>query len=340
MKKLLFLLIPFLLLTSCKKEDKNVLYVFNWGEYMDMDLIDEFEEETGIEVVYDTFVQNEDMYMKIKEGGGNYDVIFPSDYMIERMVSEDMLLPIDTSKIENFKYIDDEFKNLDYDPNSEHSIPYMWGTVGILYNDKYVDKPDSWNELWNPKYKDEIIMMDSTRDSIGVALLRRGYSLNSRDVGELNKAREDLIKQKDLVLAYMVDETKSLMVNEEAWISLMYSGEAVTSIQENSDLKYTIPKEGTNIWFDSMVISKKAKNVENAYKFINFLLDPNVMAKNGEYTGASVPEAKAKEILDPDEITNEISYPDLSKISHLEIYKNPMDFVEVYDDIWADVKAH
>ncbi|MDO4594025.1 MAG: spermidine/putrescine ABC transporter substrate-binding protein [Tissierellia bacterium] len=337
-KKLLILIMIFTL-TSCQKNDNN-LYVFNWGEYIEPEVVQEFKKETGINVVYDTFVQNEDMFMKMKEGGGKYDVIFPSDYMVERMIDEDMILELDKSKLKNYKYIDDNFKDLSYDKQSKHSIVYMWGTVGIVYNKKFVKDINSWKDLWNKKYKDQIIMMDSMRDSIGVSLIKNGYSLNSRNIDQLNKAREDLINQKDLVLAYMVDETKSLMVNEEAWISLMYSGDALTARYENENLKYVIPKEGTNIWYDCMVINKESGNVENAYKFIDFLLKPENMAKNGIYTGASIPEKKAIEIIKPKKWEREIQYPNLKKTDKLEIYKNPSDFAEVYDEIWADVKAH
>lgn len=339
MKKI-FWIFCLLLFTSCSKT-QNSVYVFNWGEYIDPEILKEFKKETGINVVYDTFVQNEDMFLKLKEGGNKYDVIFPSDYMVERMIDENMVKNLDHKKIPNLKYIDEDFRNLSFDKNMEHSIPYMWGTVGILYNEKYIKKkPDSWNDLWNKDYKDEIIMMDSMRDSIGISLLRNSNSLNSRNIDELNRAKDELLKQKELVLAYLVDETKSLMVNEEAYISLMYSGEAVTSIAENEHLKYVIPKEGTNIWFDNMVISEKSRNLENAYKFIDFLLRPDIMAKNGEYTGASVPEKSAKDLIDPKLRNDKVAYPDLKKIKKLEIYKNPVDFIEIYDDIWADVKAY
>lgn len=193
---LIIVLTMLLISTGCSKDDRVVLNVYNWGDYIDESVIEEFEKEFNIKVNYEDFATNEEMYVKIKSGGTNYDVAFPSDYMIEKMIREDLLLKLDMNNIPNFANIDDRFKNLDFDPNNEYSVPYMWGTVGILYNSKMVEEPvDSWDILWDSKYKGQILMLDSQRDSIGVALKKLGYSLNTRDVNELEEAKQELIKQ-------------------------------------------------------------------------------------------------------------------------------------------------
>lgn len=342
--KLLIIFITLIFtLTGCGEENSTKgekLYVYNWGEYIDESVISDFEKETGIKVIYETFTQNEDMYMRIKEGGSNYDLVIPSDYMIERMISEEMLMEIDVKRLKNFKNIGDKYLNMDFDKEQKYSVPYFWGTVGILYNEKMVEKePDSWEVLWDKKYKDNIIMMDSTRDSIGIALLKNGYSMNSRNMDELEQAKEDLIKQKKIVMAYLVDEIKSQMVNEEAALAPMYSGDAVAAMNENENLKYTIPKEGSNLWFDAMVMPKNAKNIENAYKFIDYILEPEVGATIAEYVEYSTPNIKSYEIIKDSLEHEDVSYPDLSKYKNLEIFKNPGEYNKVFSDIWAEVKA-
>lgn len=342
-KILICFAISIIILSGCGKESETSgekLYVYNWGEYIDETILKDFEEETGIKVIYETFTQNEDMYMRIKEGGSNYDVVVPSDYMIERMISEDMLLPMEMSKIPNFKNIGKEYQNMEYDPEQKYSVPYFWGTVGILYNKNMVkETPNSWKALWDKKYKDNIIMMDSTRDSIGIALIKDGYSMNSRNMKELTQAKKDLIEQKKIVMAYLVDEIKSQMVNEEAALAPSYSGDAIVAMNENENLDYIIPEEGSNIWFDAMVIPKDAKNVENAYKFINYILRPEVGAKIAEYVEYSTPNVESYKLIKEDIKFKEVSYPDLSKYDNLEVFKNPSDFNKVFTDIWAEVKA-
>lgn len=342
-KILICLIISISLLAGCGKDKETSgekLYVYNWGEYIDESILKDFEKETGIKVIYETFTQNEDMYMRIKEGGSSYDVVVPSDYMIERMISEDMLMEMDFSKLSNFKNIGEDYLNMEYDPEQKYSVPYFWGTVGIFYNKKMVkEKPESWSVLWDKQYKDNIIMMDSTRDSIGIALIKDGYSMNSRNMDELNKAKKDLIEQKKIVMAYLVDEIKSQMVNEEAALAPVYSGDAVVAMSENEDLDYVIPKEGSNIWFDAMVIPKEAKNVENAYKFIDYVLRPEIGAKIAEYVEYSTPNTEAYKLIEEDLSFKEVAYPDLSQYPNLEVFKNPSDYNKIFTDIWAEVKA-
>lgn len=334
------LLLLTLILSGCSR-NKETLYVYNWGDYMDESVIAEFEKETGIKVVYDTFATNEDMYVKIKSGGSSYDLIFPSDYMITRMRDEGMLERINLANIPNFKYIDDRFKGQDYDPNNEYSIPYMWGTVGILYNTTMVDDPvDSWDILWDPKYSKQILMLDSQRDAIGIALIKAGYSLNSTDPTEISEAGELLKQQKPLVLAYALDEIKDKMVAGEAALALVWSGEAIYAMQENPDLDYAIPKEGTNLWFDGMAIPKGAKNKEAAEKFIDFLCRTEIAFRNADYTGYATPHIEARELLDPEIRNNKAAYPDEEDLVNTEVFVSLGEVLKEYDRVWTEVKAH
>ncbi|NLM40383.1 MAG: spermidine/putrescine ABC transporter substrate-binding protein [Firmicutes bacterium] len=334
------LLLLTLILSGCSS-NKETLYVYNWGDYMDESIIAEFEKETGIKVVYDTFATNEDMYVKIKSGGSSYDLIFPSDYMITRMRDEGMLEKINLANVPNFKYIDDRFKGQDYDPNNEYSIPYMWGTVGILYNTTMVDDPvDSWDILWNPKYRKQILMLDSQRDAIGVALIKLGYSLNSTDPKQISEAGELLKQQKPLVLAYALDEIKDKMVSGEAALALVWSGDAIYAMQSNPDLDYAIPKEGTNLWFDGMAIPKGAKNKAAAEKFIDFLCRTEIAFRNADYTGYATPHVEARKLLDPEIRNNKAAYPDDEDLVNVEVFVSLGEVLKEYDRVWTEVKAH
>lgn len=331
--------IVFILLTSCKKHERAI-NIYNWGDYIDPSVIKDFEKEYNIKVNYNTFATNEDMYVKLKSGGGNYDIVFPSDYMIERMIREDMLHKLKKDNIPNLKYIDERFIDLPFDPNGEYSVPYMWGTVGIIFNKKIVkEKVDSWDILWDEVYKDNIIMLNSQRDTIAVALKRLGYSMNSRSIVELEEAKEELIKQKPLVYTYVIDEVKDLMVAEEAAIGVVWSGDATAAIRENPNLDYVIPKEGSNIWFDNIVIPKTSKNKEEAELFINFLCRPDMAIRNTDYIGYSTANKEAIKNL-PEEIRNsKVAYPRNDEIERCEIFKDPLDFITKYDSIWTEIKA-
>lgn len=253
--------------------------VYNWGDYLDPDVIDLFEEETGIHVVYEEYETNEIMYPKVQSGAIAYDVVCPSDYMVQRMIENDLLAEIDFDHVPNIKYIDDIYMDMStqFDEGNKYSVPYLWGTVGILYNKTMVDEPvDSWGILWDKKYKDSILMQDSVRDAFGVALKYLGYSLNSTDLDELEAAKKLLIEQKPLVQAYVVDQVRDKMIGNEAALGVIYSGEALYCQEENPDLEYVIPKEGSNLWIDSWVIPKTPGTKENAEAFINFLCRPDI----------------------------------------------------------------
>lgn len=341
-----FLLIVLILASSlsllaCGKDDRVTLKVYNWGDYIDESVIDEFEKQYGIRVIYDTFATNEDMYVKIMAGGSDYDVAFPSDYMIKKMIDEELLHKIDFNKVPNYKYIDDRFKNLDYDINNEYSVPYMWGTVGILYNEDMVTEPvDSWRVLWDEKYSKQILMLDSQRDSIGITLKMLGYSLNTKNVDELEAAKNALIEQKPLVLAYVGDEVKDKMINEEAALAVVWSGDAIYMMRENENLKYVVPEEGSNLWFDAMVIPKTSNNKKEAELFINFMCETEIAYRNSDYIGYSTPHQEARKLLDPDLVNDPTAYPEEEDLVSSEVFKDLAGSIREYDRIWTEVKSY
>ena len=320
------------------------LVVYNWGEYIDPEVLTMFEEETGIDIVYEEFETNEILYPKISSGAIAYDVICPSDYMIQRMIENDLLSEINFDNIPNIKNIGEQYmeQSKQFDPENKYSVPYCWGTVGILYNKTMVDEPvDSWSILWNPKYKDSILMQDSVRDAFGVTLKYLGYSLNSIDLDELTEAKNLLIEQKPLVQAYVIDQVRDKMIGNEAALGVIYSGEAIYTQKENPNLEYVIPKEGSNIWIDSWVIPKNAEHKENAEKFINFLCRPDIALMNFEYITYSTPNEAARELIEDESIRNsEIAFPDLSKYDNLETFQYlGTEADQVYGDLWNKVKS-
>lgn len=319
--------------------------VYNWGEYLDPEVLTMFEEETGIDVVYEEFETNEILYPKISSGAIAYDVICPSDYMIQRMIENDLLAEINFDNIPNVKNIGKDYmeQSRQFDPENKYSVPYCWGTVGILYNKTMVDEPiTSWSVLWDEKYKDNILMQDSVRDAFGVTLKYLGYSLNSTDLDELTEARDLLIKQKPLVQAYVIDQVRDKMIGNEAAIGVIYSGEAIYTQMENPDLEYVIPEEGSNIWIDSWVIPKNADNKENAEKFINFLCRPEIALMNFEYITYSTPNSEARKMIEDEAIRNsEIAFPDLSKYDNLETFQYlGTEADQTYGELWNQVKSH
>lgn len=318
--------------------------VYNWGEYIDPEIIDLFEEETGIDVIYEEFETNEIMYPKIQSGAIAYDVVCPSDYMIQRMIENDLLAEINYDHIPNLKYIGDNYMKMSrqFDPENKYSVPYLWGTVGILYNKKMVDEPvDSWGILWDKKYEDSILMQDSVRDAFAVALKYLGYSLNSTDLDELEAAKNLLIEQKPLVQAYVIDQVRDKMIGGEAALGVIYSGEALYCQQENPDLDYVIPKEGTNIWIDSWVIPKNAKNVENAEAFINFLCRPDIAKMNFDYITYSIPNTAGRDLIDDESLRNSpIAFPDDSKLENCETFRFLGDDNDaLYNRLWREIKS-
>lgn len=345
MKRLLAVLLLVALMSTmlvgCGNDDKIVLNVYNWGDYIDEDIFDTFEEETGIKINYETFATNEEMYTKIKKGGTQYDIAIPSDYMIEKMIKEEMLEPIDLTKIPNYSNIDSRFKGLDFDPNNAYSVPYFWGTVGIIYNTNIITEPvDSWNVLWDEKYSKQFTMIDSQRDSIMVALKKLGYSMNTKDLNQLEEAKNELVKQKPNVLAYVGDNVKDMLISEEAAMAVVWSGEASAVIQEYDYFAYALPKEGSNMWFDNIIIPKGSKNIDAAHQFIDFLCRGDIGFKNADYVGYATCNTETMKLLDPSLLGTTYAYPDEALLENFEIFSDPGDFINEYDRIWTEIKAN
>lgn len=334
------------ILTGCgnKEDNSKALYVYNWGEYIDPEVVDDFEKETGISVVYDEFETNEVMYPKIDADPSQYDVICPSDYMIAKMAENGLLAKLDFSKMPNAKKnIGETYwkQSEDFDPGNVYSVPYCWGTVGILYNTRTMDRvPDTWDVLWDPKYDDEILMQDSVRDLFAVALKRLGYSLNSTDEQELQEAKESLIEEKPLVQAYVVDEVRDKMVGGEAKMGVIFSGEAEYTRELNPDMAYVIPREGTNVWIDSWVITSGSRHKDAAEKWIDYMCRADVALKNFEYIYYSTPNTAAAELMDEEERNNDVLFPDLSQYGNLEAYTYLGEKMEThYFNLWKEVKS-
>ena len=329
-------------LTGCGSSGTNgVVNVYNWGEYIDEDLLTKFTEETGIKVNYETYADNESLYSKLSSGSADYDVIIPSDYMISRMISEDMLEPLDFDNIPNFQYIDDAYKGLEYDPDNQYSVAYTWGTVGIIYNTTMVDYvPDSWSVLWDEDLSGQILMFSNSRDALGIALKYLGYSQNTTDPAQITEATDLLIQQKPLVQAYVMDQIFDKLEGGEAAVGPYYAGDAITMIEENPDLAFVVPKEGTNLFVDAMCIPKGAQNKENAEAFINFLCDPENMAQNIEYIAYSSPSSAARELLSDDLKNSDICYPDQALLTNTDTFINlPQDILDLYDSEWVRLMA-
>ena len=334
----------FLGLSRFKEPEVQQVIVYNWGEYLDPEVIEMFEEETGIQVIYDEYETNEIMFPKVAAGTSAYDVLCPSDYMIEKLLENDMLLEINFDNIPNAANIGRQYyeQSKGFDPENKYSIPYCWGTVGILYNKTMVKEPvDSWSILWEEEYANNILMQDSVRDAFMVALKLNGHSMNSIHEDELTEARDLLISQRPLVQAYVVDQVRDKMIGGEAALGVIYSGEAIYSQRENPDLEYVIPKEGTNVWIDSWVIPKTAQNKENAETFINYMCRPDIALLNFEYITYSTPNDAARELIEDEDIRNStIAFPDLTQYDNLETF----DYLgeegdALYNNLWKEVKS-
>ena len=351
MKKILALLICITILFSAfsvaayAAEEKIVLNVYNWGEYIEQSTIELFEEKYPyIDVNYTTFDSNEAMYSKIVSGAASYDIVVPSEYMVSKLIQEDMLAEIDFSNIPNYKYIGDAYKNLASDPENKYSVPYFWGTVVVIYNSQFIAEEDvkdqSLDLLWNEKYAGKILMFDNPRDSFGISLTRLGYSMNSDNEKEWQEAAQALSDQKPIVQAYVMDAIFDKMEAGEAWIAPYYAGDAFVIQESNPDIKFYIAKEGTNLFVDSMCILKTTEHKKEAELFINFMCEPEIAAMNAETVGYATPNTEAKKLLDPAITENKIVYPDEDYLkNNTEVFINlPQKTQMLQSTLWTDLK--
>ncbi len=344
MKKNISLILVFVLIVcslafcGCTTDPSKTIRVFNASEYIGEDVVKKFMEETGYKVIYSEFASNEDMYTKIKTT--SYDVLIPSDYMVDRLIREDLVQPIDFNNIPNFQYVNESFKNSYYDPDNKYSVPYMWSTVGILYDStKVTDEVKDMSIMWDNKYADKIFMLDSVRDSLGMALKKLGYSVNSTNDAELENAKAELMAQRELILGYVTDEVKDKIISGEGYMGLVYSGEAGKAMAEKDTLKYAIPENGTIYCVDAMVIPKNAQNKAGAESFINYMQKPEIAAQNALDTFYGCTNTEGLKLL-PDSIKNNKGlYPDDEILSKSEMLISDDSINQKYLEIWNQIMA-
>lgn len=328
-------------------EEGVTINVYNWGEYIangtdgSMDINAEFTRRTGIRVNYTTFDSNESLYSKLAGGGADYDIIIPSDYMVSKMINEGMLEPLDYGNIPNFQYIDEAYRNLEYDPENRYTVPYTWGTVGIIYNTTMVEgEIDSWDALWDEQYKGNMLMFGNSRDAFAIAQSRLGIPYNSTDKDDYRRAADELIKQKPLVQAYVMDQIYDKMEGGEAALAPYYAGDAIVMMEGNPDLAFVVPKEGANLFVDAICIPKGCQNKEAAEMYINFLSEPQVAAANIEYIGYSTPSSAAFALLDEETQNNPVIYPPEETLAKCQAFRSLPDDVNLYmDSLWTEIMS-
>lgn len=346
MKKLLVLLISTLMISTlcigCSQKTSEEINFFNYGENIDEETVKEFEEQYGIKVNIETFDDMENMYQKVKSGGVKYDVILVSDALMPRMIKQNLVQELNKNNIPNISQMDEEYLNLEIDPGNKYSVPYMFGTVGLIYNKDVVkEEVDSWDILWDEKYKDKIFMFDTYRDTIGVALKKLGYSLNSTDINQIEEAKQLLIEQRKTVdPIYGVDNGTTMIPAGESDINMIWSGEGLNLQEENPNLVYVVPKEGANFWIDSLCIPSNAKNVEGAEKFINFVSDKKSALRIADEIGYTTPNKEAR-LEQPESVRNNPNaYMTKEIMDRCEIYVDfPKDIKKIYDSAWLDIKS-
>lgn len=345
----LFLSISFFGCTQKNSESDEFINVYSWGEFIstgaegNINVNKEFAKKTGIRVNYKTFQNNEELFAKLLSGGSDYDVIIPSDYMVSRLMENNMLSKLDFKNIPNFRLIDNKFKNLDFDRENNYSVPYMWGLIGIFYNKNEVkekEKDITWDILWDEKYKGRILMFDNARDSFALSLLRLGYPINTTDSTHWHLAANELIKQKPLIQAYVMDQIFDKMANGEAALAPYYSGDAATMIKNNPNIGFVIPESGTNLFVDSLCVPKNSVKKAQAEKYINFMCETEMALANVKQTGYSTPHREAYQKLDNSIKQNKIFYPDDETLKNAQIFINlPNSINKLIDELWIGVKS-
>ncbi len=337
---LLFLLQRQLLLTQGLSGGDTINF-YNWGDYIDPDILTQFEEETGYTVIYETFDSNEAMVTKVQQGGTAYDIIGPSEYMLESMIDRDLLQPLNHELLPNIQHMDERFMDQEFDPGNQYSIPYFWGTLGIVYNTKVIEEGEitTWNDLWDEKYREQILIYDGAREVMGIGLQALGYSLNETDSDNLVEAARLMKDLMPNILALLADEIKMYAVLEEAPIAITFSGEAAAALYENEDLTYIVPENGSNIWFDTLAIPENADNVTGAHALLDYLMRPEIAAQNAEYIEYSTPNASAFELIDPEITSDEAYYPSDELIEKLEVFRDlGQEKLIEYNDLFLEIK--
>lgn len=338
------LLLTLLFATACRSGENGEVYVYSYGDYYDPEVIADFESETGIRVIQDTYDTAEEMHPVIKNGSADYDVVCTSDYMIEKMIGENLLLEPDRSAMPHLKNMDEKYMAMaeSFDPGNRYAVPHMVGVCGILYNKKMVGdaKIDSWDDLWNPQFKDRLVMPDSVRDDFMIALRKLGYSQNTTDPAEIAAAREELKKQKPLVYKYANDSARDLLADGSAAIGVVWNGEYIYTKELNPDVAFVVPKEGSEFFIDSWVIPKTSKNKKNAEKFIDYMCRKKVAKANFDYLYYTTPNAAAQALVEKKYLNDASVFPPAEVVARCDTLRTlDAETTKLYSDSWKEVKA-
>lgn len=336
---LVLLLVTCVLAAACGQQSRS-LHLFSWAEYFPQEVLDAFEAEFNVTVHYDTFSNNEEMAAKLQAGASAYDVVVPSTYMVKALTAQDLLLPLDTSMLTNLENISPEFRNLPHDPDNRYTVPYMWGTMGIAYNTKFVKEvPRRWADLLAPEYKGRIVAVDDGREILGVGLQAAGHSHNETDPAKLAEAQAWLKQLMPNIKAWDSDNPKSLLVSEEAWLGLVWNGEAALAMQENADIQYIMPEEGGSRWLDTLAVPKGAPHPGTAHAFINFMLRPEIAAIIGQAFPYGLPNSEALKLLPAGVKENQASYPPKEWLDRAEYTVDVGEAAVLFDQLFMELKA-